>query len=175
LLIKESRTSKEIEELSAYLGNQNLVNRPIQPSGRTLLHTSIQQDDVKSSRCLILNGANVNTKDAKGNLPIHLTSHYRSTKLLLQYGSWKNCLGEAFLTPLHKAIVRQKYKTVRLLLKHKARVDIVDGFFFRTQLDLALESRDPELDAIFSSYKKLTPLTEEDNEGKDVDPIDQLS
>lgn len=113
-----------------------LVNE-IGEDGRTALHIAVATDDVKISRLLLENGAIVNSQDSNGDTPLHLAGGPPMTHLLLETGRANpNIPNIDGICALHIAVQRRDSGSVRVLLKHYAKVDTADNLRWLTPIHL---------------------------------------
>jgi ankyrin repeat protein len=105
--------------------------------GRTALHIAVTMDDLKISRLLIEHGAIVNAQDNNGDTPLHLAGGAPTTNLLLEAGHANpNIPNIDGICALHVAVQRRDSGSVRILLKHHAKVDTADNLRWLTPLHL---------------------------------------
>lgn len=113
-----------------------LVNE-IGEGGQTALHVAVGIDDLKVSKLLIESGAIVNIQDASGDTPLHLSGNSPMTELLLGTGRANpNIPNLDGICALHLAVQRGDVGSVRILLKHYAKVDTADNIRWLTPLHL---------------------------------------
>jgi len=115
-----------------------LVNE-IGDFGRAALHVAVDAADVETARILIDCGAFVNAQDMAGDTPLHLSTDVHMTRLLLEHGKANpNIPNMEGICVLHSAVQRMDLDSVRLLLKHHAKVDTADNLRWFTPLHLAV-------------------------------------
>lgn len=114
-----------------------LVNE-IGEDGRAALHKAVEARDLKSAKILIENGAFVNAQDIAGDTALHLCNDSRMIALLLVDGKANpNIPNIDGISALHSAVQRMDANSVRLLLKHHAKIDVADNLRWLTPLHLA--------------------------------------
>ena len=107
-------------------------------AGRTALHVAVAFGDLKTARVLIERGAIVNAQDYVGDTPLHLAENASMTKLLLETGNANpNIPNLDGICVLHLAVQRRDAGSVRIVLKHNAKVDQADNTRWFTPLHLA--------------------------------------
>ena len=98
------------------------------------------------TKFLLDHGADVNARDDKDYTPLHYaaTCDTQSVQWLIAAGADIYARSKAGRTPLHAAILENQSETARILIKHKARTDVldIDG---KSPLDYAYESGNGEL------------------------------
>jgi ankyrin repeat protein len=105
--------------------------------GQTALHVAVEVDDLKISRVLIDHGAIVNVQNMSGDTPLHLSRNYPMAELLLETGRANpNIPNMDGICALHLAVQRGDASSVRILLKHYAKVDTADNVRWLTPLHL---------------------------------------
>ena len=114
-----------------------LVNE-VGDSGRAALHLAVEAMDFKTAKLLIDHGAFVNAQDIAGATPLHLSTDSQMTTLLLRHGNANpNIPNAEGICVLHTAVQRMDTASVRVLLKHHAKVDTADNLRWLTPLHLA--------------------------------------
>ena len=105
--------------------------------GKNALHWVAFDGNEAMVRELIISGADVNDRVAKGGTPLHLAAyngHARVVRLLIEHGASVNARTDAGITPLEWAQRNGHMEVVELLIANGARVD-------RKQLaDMAMSS-----------------------------------
>ena len=115
-----------------------LVNAP-NPDGRISLHVAVEANNLNAIRQLLERSAVSNTQDYHGNTPLHLSSRADVTKLLLEQGKANpNIPNIDGICALHNTVERLDVASVRLLLKHNAKVDVADNRSWLTPLHMTL-------------------------------------
>ena len=156
LPVVERRGIEFLEELhclhEAIIGNHHrrvsdLLQRSKEPhvlvnevgeSGRAALHLAVEAMDFATAKLLIDSGAFVNAQDFAGATPLHLSTDSKMTTLLLRHGHANpNIPNTEGICVLHNAVQRMDTDSVRVLLKHHAKVDTADNFRWLTPLHLA--------------------------------------
>lgn len=123
--------------LSSAAESHVLVNE-ISEHGRTALHIAVESDDIDITKLLIDNGAIVNAQDPNGDTPLHLSKSPAMTSFLLDIGRANpNIPNIDGICALHLAVQRRDVVSVRILLKHYAKVDAADNVRWLTPLHLA--------------------------------------
>jgi ankyrin repeat protein len=103
--------------------------------GHTALHTAIASENFKAARLLLQQGSIVNAQDNLGQTPLHLAMGAPMTTLLLEVGNANpNIPNIDGICALHLAVQRKEAGSVRLLLKHGAKVDTADNIKWFTPL-----------------------------------------
>ncbi len=116
---------------------QVLVNE-IGEQGLTALHITAQSNDLKIAKLLIDRGAVAKVHDQNGDTPLHLSMSPEMTSLLLDTGCANPNVPNTYgICALHLAVQRKDTNSVRVLLKHHAKVDAADNFRWLTPLHLA--------------------------------------
>ncbi|CAH0047722.1 unnamed protein product [Clonostachys solani] len=93
---------------------------------------ALATDEVQIARRLILDGAEVNTPNSEGFLPLHLAAargHKDLVKLLLDRGALIDRVAPMSGTALSIAAVRGKTEVVELLLEHGASLDVPTDYY----------------------------------------------
>jgi len=91
------------------------------------LHWAAGNGYTKIAKLLISRGANVNTKNNKGNTPLHRAAvrgyaeYTETAKLLIENGADMNAKNKEGKTPLKISIEKGHKETADLLRKHGAR------------------------------------------------------
>lgn len=111
------------------------------------LHYAARGGHEEAVRLLLDAGAQVNSKDIFGRIPLHLAHEKSVVALLLDHGADVNARDDKGWTCLHwAASSRQAYslETIRLLLEKGADSKLKD-LEGKTAADLARDSEKPEL------------------------------
>lgn len=106
-----------------------------EPYGSELgrLHQAALSGQVTLVRCLLCKGASANTTDDSNQTALHLVSEsdskysQRVVDVLVEYGATLDARTKWGSTPLHWACWLGNKDVAEALLRHNARVDIVDG------------------------------------------------
>jgi len=115
-----------------------LVNAP-NADGRTALHVAVESNNLQAIRELLKRNAVSNAQDYYGNTPLHLSSKIDVVKLLLEQGNANpNIPNIDGVCTLHNTVERLDVGSVRVLLKHNAKVDVADNISWFTPLHMAL-------------------------------------
>ncbi len=115
-----------------------LVNAP-NPDGRTALHVAVEANNLNAIQELLGRSAVSNSQDFYGNTPLHLSNEAVVAKLLLEQGKANpNIPNIDGICALHNSVERLDVESVRLLLKHNAKVDVADNTSWLTPLHMAL-------------------------------------
>lgn len=118
----ESVRKKEGQEVSDALdkGGPTLINTRDLTSGETALHIVTARRDLTWMQFLIGKGANVNSRDSKGQTPLVVASNFGFTEgveLLVTHGARVDESNNAGETPLISAVHNRNIALVRVLLK----------------------------------------------------------
>ena len=109
------------------------------PDGRSALHVAVESHNLRAIRELLERSAVSNAQDNYGNTPLHLSTGINVCKLLLEQGKANpNIPNIDGICALHNTVERLDVGSVRLLLKHNAKVDIADNTNWCTPLHMAL-------------------------------------
>ena len=115
-----------------------LVNAP-SLEGQTALHVAVEANNLDAIRELLVRSAVPNSQDFYGNTPLHLSGGVDVAKLLLEEGKANpNIPNMDGICALHSSVERLDVASVRLLLKHNAKVDVADNSNWFTPLHMAL-------------------------------------
>jgi myosin-5 len=115
-----------------------LVNAP-NLDGRTALHVAVEANNLHAIQELLKRSAVSNAQDNDGNTPLHISSKTDVVKLLLEEGKANpNIPNIDGICALHNTAERLDVKSVRLLLKHNAKVDVADNTSWLTPLHMTL-------------------------------------
>jgi hypothetical protein len=109
------------------------INGIIDTSKRTMLHLAAMRGDLSKVNYLIERGANVNARDTFGNTPLHLSIREPTLlhpleliQSLLNASAEINAQCNLGYTALHKACILSNQNIIRLLLRNKADVYVLD-------------------------------------------------
>ncbi|KAG0425652.1 hypothetical protein HPB47_027205 [Ixodes persulcatus] len=104
------------------LGHGAQVQFKAGPNNETPLHIAARVKNADDcAELLIKSGANVNEKEANGEIPLHFAAregHLRTTKLLLADDSITDLLNKDGESPLHVAVKNCHFPVVEALLEH---------------------------------------------------------
>lgn len=115
-----------------------LVNEP-NLHGRAALHVAVEANNLHAIGELLKRSAVSNAQDFDGNTALHLSSETEIIKLLLEQGNANpNIPNIDGICALHNTVERFDVASVRLLLKHNAKVDVADNNHWFTPLHMAL-------------------------------------
>lgn len=99
--------------------------------GTSLFNQAIQKGQIKVGKFLIENGVDVNELYSLGNAPLHYAAIYRQlefAELLLQNGAEVNIQNiSGKTTALHISSDKGDLEMVKLLIKHKADIELEDN------------------------------------------------
>lgn len=90
------------------------------------LHVAVQKGDIEVIRELLVNGAQTDQRDAKGNTPLFeaiASENIQVMELLLDSGSNLNVENKAKISPLLLAVRFKKYNAIDLLIDQGAGID----------------------------------------------------
>ncbi|MDE2436438.1 MAG: ankyrin repeat domain-containing protein [Sphingomonadales bacterium] len=137
----ESVRKKEGQEVTDELakGGPNLINTRDTTTGESALHIVTARRDATWMQFLIGKGANVNSRDNKGQTPLVIASNYgfaEGVDLLVTYGAKVDDSNNAGETPLITAVHNRNVALVRILLKAGASATRADNSG-RSALDYA--------------------------------------
>jgi myosin-5 len=136
--IRDSDTDLMIEIIDRSDDPLVLVNAP-SPDGRTTLHVAVETNNLHAIRELLKRSAVSNAQDYNGNTPLHISSRTDVVKLLLEQGKANpNIPNIDGICALHNTVERLDVESVRLLLKHNAKVDVADNTSWLTPLHMTL-------------------------------------
>jgi ankyrin repeat protein len=120
--------------------------------GFSALMLAIGEGHDSTVRLLIANGANVNQKCKahKNGTPLHHACAWNRleiAKILISYGADINAVDSAGRTPLYFAVMYGAKQIIKLLINHKAIVDLDkrDSEENKTILDLALDVKNDSI------------------------------
>ena len=128
----EAVRKKEGDKVETALSDpgSTIINTRDVTTGETALHIVTQRRDLTWMSYLIVKGANVNLKDAKGGSPLQLASNIGFTEgveLLVGKGARVDEPNDAGETPLIAAVHRRDLAMMRILLKAGANPDRADN------------------------------------------------
>ena len=114
--------------MNEFCSNENYLSDKSKEGkhGQTVLHAAIEQNRLDIVIYLLKNGANVNSKDARGGEPIHIAAMQNridAIKFLIRKGANVNARNDYADTPLHYAAFNNSTGAIRLLLDRKAKVN----------------------------------------------------
>mmetsp|Transcript_44895 Transcript_44895/g.50355 ORF Transcript_44895/g.50355 Transcript_44895/m.50355 type:complete len:1721 (-) Transcript_44895:74-5236(-) len=136
--IRESDTCLTNEIINTSKDPIFLVNAP-NVDGRSALHIAVESNNLRVIQDLLKRSAVANAQDNYGNTPLHLSTAPDVAKLLLEEGlANPNIPNIDGICALHNSVERLDVGSVRLLLKHYARIDVADNISWFTPLHMVL-------------------------------------
>ena len=106
-------------------------------TGKTPLHLAVMSCNITSIHLLLDNQSVANAQDFDGNTPLHCAEDYEIIQLLLHEGNANpNIPNIAGICALHLATQRRDYKSIELLIKNGANVNVADDERWHTPLHL---------------------------------------
>ena len=118
----DNTTAQEGEHEGAQEGQQDRK----QAAGDPPLHQAVRQGDANAVRELLAEGADVNGKDADGDVALFLARNKDIAELLLANGADVNAKNSFSRTPLHRAAEVGRREVAELLLAKGADVNAKD-------------------------------------------------
>jgi ankyrin repeat protein len=109
------------------------------------LHTAAQYGHKEIVEYLIANGADVNANDVC-QTALHYAvwcNHTDIAELLISQGADINARGRDNITPLHKAAAKADRNMMRLFIRHRANLNIID-YRGRAPLDIAIKNKNED-------------------------------
>lgn len=131
----------------------------------TALHHAVVNGNKEEMKCLLKNGAGINSQNARGFAPLHLAAlcgDVESAKLLISNGADVNIADNGGNTPLHRAICFTDI--IRLLLDNGADPNMLNTTMLRTPLEKAVVEGLPEAVEIMICFGA-NPALAKDNHG----------
>ena len=129
------------------------LNEPTKKFKRSPIHTAIDRGLLSATKCLLINGATLMTRDHKGFYPIHtaaLNKHLEIVRFLLEYDPKQaNLLTKTYgkksvlkgKSVFHIALFKNDKNLLRVLLSTKANPNVTDWFGRTVFLEAILKGK----------------------------------
>jgi len=119
---------EEAEEVITLLLSKGADVNAKDDYGRTPLHFAVIANRIGNVKLLLANKANIKATDSVGDTPLNLVESKEAAEILLASGAEIEAIGEAFRTPLLRAIDAQKsVELIEFLISRNANVLAVGG------------------------------------------------